>query len=185
MSDYLDSVNDIIVFLGDGKRHHEKSDNRERAIQWAKHEQNLRAFITDYQSLEAKTRPIPVVNGDDLSDLPAELLKELSATKTDELETQIVTIINASDGVADIDTILINLFRRYQVVQTRKFLQNKLWRMTQKEILWSVEGKKGSYTSLPPVPADGEEPPPLPEKFVDSSDQASFSDDDLDDEIPF
>lgn len=149
MSDFIDSVNAILVLLKEGKAIHEQRNNRERAIEFAKHAQNLKAFIADYESLQAKTRPIPVVNGDDLSDLPPELLKELSATRTDELETQIVTILNASNCVADIDTILINLFRRFEVVQTRRFLQNKLWRMTQKEIIWSVDGKKGSYTTIP------------------------------------
>lgn len=149
MSDYIDSVNNILVILNEGKGAHEQRGNRDRAIEFAKHIQNLRAFIKDYERLEAATRPIPVVNGDDLSDLPPELLKELSTTKTDELETQIITIINASGKVADIDTILIYLFRRFEVVQTRRFLQNKLWRMAQKEIIWSVEGKKGLYTTTP------------------------------------
>jgi len=150
MSDYIDSVNDILATLDEVRSAYEKRDNRERAIEYAKHLQNLRAFIADYERLEAKTRPIPVANGEDLSDLPPELLKELSSSKTDELETQIITIINAASSVADIDTILINLYRRFEVVQTRRFLQNKLWRMTQKEILWSVDGKKGSYTTTPP-----------------------------------
>lgn len=150
MSDYLESMDDILLLLEEGKAVYEGRNNRKRAIEFAKHAQNLKSFIADYEVLEDKTRPIPVANGDDLSDLPPELLKELSITKTDELETQIVTIVNASSSVADIDTILINLYRRFEVVQTRRFLQNKLWRMTQKEILWSVEGKKGAYTSRPP-----------------------------------
>lgn len=161
MSDYLDSVNDILASLEELGRAYEKRDNREKAIEYKKHIQNLRAFIGDFEALEAKTRPIPVSNGEDLSDLPPELLKELSSTKTDELETQIVTIINAASTVADIDTILINLYRRFEVVQTRRFLQNKLWRMTQKEIIWSVEGKKGSYTTIPqnePLPEEESEP---------------------------
>ncbi len=178
MSDYLDSVNDILVLLDDGKGLHEARGNRDRAIEFAKHIQNLRAFIKDYEAMEAKTRPIPVANGDDLSDLPPELLKELSTTKTDDLETQIITIINANGSVADIDTILIHLFRRFEVVQTRRFLQNKLWRMAQKEIIWSVEGKKGTYTSIPQTAAaEVTEDESLQNEDCDTSD--------FDDEIPF
>ena len=131
--------------------------------------------------MEALLKPIPVFEGEDLSDLPSALLAELSVSKTDELEDQLATVINAAGGEADIDAILVYLFRKFKVVQTRRFLQNKLWRMVQKGLLHSVPGRKGVYsTSKPDV---------LPEIFGDTPQLAgkripSSSDVD-DDEVPF
>lgn len=176
MVDSIDSVNDILVHLAQARKAYEERGNRERAIEMSRYEADLRAHIRDYERMEAITRPVPIINGDDLSDLPPELLSELSATKTDELESQIVTTINVSGGVADIDAILILLFRRFKVVQTRRFLQNKLWRMTQKEIIHSVEGKKGSYSTRPISALDNED---------ESPHETDGSTTDFDDSIPF
>lgn len=113
-----------------------------------------------------------------IHDLPADILAELSGYKTDELEDQLVTVINAYGGEASLDQILVGLYRKFQVHQKRKFLQNKLYRM---ESVWSVEGRKGIYTTsepeaetirtgVPPRPSTGVGPRPT---------------EDYDDEIPF
>jgi hypothetical protein len=80
-------------------------------------------------------------------DLPPELLGELSIAKTDELEDQLVTVINAYGGEASLDQILVGLFRKFQVSQKRRFLQNKLYRMP---MVWGVDGRKGIYTTKEP-----------------------------------
>ena len=147
MSDHIDSVNRIVDYFIQAKKSFEERGAPKRAIEMAKYEADLRALVREHERLVGLTRPIPVIEGDELSDLPKELLAELSITKTDELEEQLITVINASGGTADIDTILIYLFRKFKVVQTRRYLQNKLWRMVQKEMLYSVSGKKGHYST--------------------------------------
>jgi hypothetical protein len=92
-----------------------------------------------------------------LSDLPPELLGELSAPRVDELDSQIIDVIHAYGGTADLDQILVGLFRKFQVAQKRRFLQNKVWRMAQKEMLWSIRGKKGVYTIKEPAEEEKEE----------------------------
>ena len=177
MPDVDDSVNRLIVYLGKAKKVHEERGNHERAIEMARHEQDLKGLLLDYKRLEDLTHPIPIFDGDDLSDLPPELRSELSVTKTDELEEQIVTIVNAAGGQADIDTILIYLYRRFEVIQTRRYLQNKLWRMAQKKFLHTVPRKKGHYSTHPQT------------EVVDTpSDKKASSEvmiDDTDDDIPF
>ncbi len=84
----------------------------------------------------------------DLGDLPEELRSQLQATKKDELENQIIQVLDELyQGMANIDEILVGLYRKYEVNQKRQFIANKLYRMTQDELIYSVKGKKGVYTS--------------------------------------
>ncbi len=61
---------------------------------------------------------------------------------------QIVNLVNAKfDGVATIDEIFVGLFREHDVKSPRDALANKIYRMTRKELLFSVAGRKGVYTT--------------------------------------
>lgn len=147
MSEFTESVNPIVEALGRAKKGYEERQQRDKAVEFARYQQDLRAFIREFERMEDLLKPIPVLEGEDISDLPRELLEQLSISKTDELENQIATVVNAAGGEADIDVILVYLFRKFKVVQTRRFLQNKLYRMSQKGLLHSVEGKKGCYST--------------------------------------
>lgn len=184
MPEIDDSVNRIIAHFVKAKKAYEDRNNRERAVEMARYEQDLRALLREYQRLDELTRPIPVFEGDDLSDLPKELRAELSVTKTDELEDQVATVINAAGGEADIDGILIYLYRKFKVVQTRRFMQNKLWRMNQKGLIHSVPGRKGHYSTERPEGGAADVPEQPAETVTDPKPSRGFSSE-LDDEIPF
>lgn len=147
MQDSLDLVNEIAARYADVAERDAAEGNADRAERNQQRVKTLKALIEEVKRLRDATKPIPAIKDDDLSDLPRELLKELSISKTDELEDQIYTVISAAGGQADIDTILVYLFRRFEVIQKRRFLQNKLWRMTRKGLLSSVRGKKGVYAT--------------------------------------
>jgi hypothetical protein len=66
-------------------------------------------------------------------DLPAALLKELRRRKPDPREAQILSLLEACGGSADLDQILIALYRAFGVIEKRRVLQNKLWRLVRKE----------------------------------------------------
>src|SRR5262245_38442620 len=53
--------------------------------------------------------PMPSTRFDDLSDLPEQLLEQLSITEPDQLENQILSVIGACGGTADLDQVLIGL----------------------------------------------------------------------------
>ncbi|MDZ7587726.1 MAG: hypothetical protein U5J78_00590 [Parasphingorhabdus sp.] len=72
-------------------------------------------------------------------------MAQLSPTKIDELEMQLRDIIASAYDTIDLDSAIIELYRRHKVVSERRFLMNKLYRMVQKELIESVEGKKGVY----------------------------------------
>lgn len=127
--------------------------------------------LAELERLERITQPIPASYGD-LSDLPPELLKELSGIRADDREQQLYTVIKSASEEVELDAILIELFRRFKVVETRKFLQNKLWRMAQKGMIWTIPGKKGIYTATEPPKPVRRPPPPA-------------FDTDLDEDVPF
>jgi len=166
------TVNDIIARYDSSIS---KQDiGSERWEKFTNEKKVLTDLLDEVAHLRKITKPIPKALGD-VSDLPEELLSELSALKTDDLENQMFTIINACENKeANIDTILVELYRRFKVVQKRTYITNKLWRMTQKDgLIWPAEGK-GYYTTV--------EPP-----LIDKMERALEADTkyDLDDEIPF
>ena len=81
----------------------------------------------------------------DVIDLPLELLRELSVGHADPLDAQIVEVLSGFGGSSNLDQILIGLFRKFQVIQKRRFLQNKVWRMIRKGRLHKAPGMRGVF----------------------------------------
>ncbi|MGH6650211.1 MAG: hypothetical protein ACREB7_03675 [Sphingopyxis sp.] len=181
MPDHLDSVKGYARLMEKWKSEAEAKGEDKTAAGFGIRLEGFRAVIDELEHLRRITKPIPASYGD-LSDLPAELIKELTGIKVDDLEQQIFTIIKSGGDEVDLDAVLIELFRRFQVVQSRKFLQNKLWRMAQKEIIYSVPGRKGIYTATKPAEDDDDF-----SKLIGTAPKPSGPpfDDDLDDDVPF
>jgi hypothetical protein len=108
------------------------------------------------------------------------LLRELSVKKNDELEDQILTVIRAcDDGEAGLDQVLVGLYRKFKVVQTRRYIQNKLYRMSKKELVFTMPGHRAAY-SLHPTPSPADEY----DGYMGQPNEHSAPND-LDAEIPF
>jgi hypothetical protein len=84
---------------------------------------------------------------EDLTGLPPELLRQLKITEGDKLEAAIVEVINEAGGTILLDKLLIGLFRKTGDVHQRSTLVGRLYRMSQKDLVWSVPRKKGVYTT--------------------------------------
>lgn len=83
----------------------------------------------------------------DLSDLPEEIRSQLVSVQRDELEQRILDVVaEAFDGVATIDEIMVGLYRHAGEIHKREALATKIYRMTKKELLFSVPLKKGVYS---------------------------------------
>ena len=132
----------------------------------------LEASFTEMEESRERLRAVTNELGD-LSDLPPEVIAELSVSKIDELEQQLRDIVaSAVDGSIGLDTAIIEMYRRHRVVQPRRFIMNKLYRMAQKGLIHAVDGKKGVYTTAPAA--------------ARASRPFSFDDDpDLTDDVPF
>jgi hypothetical protein len=95
------------------------------------------------------SEPPPSASKDnDLSDLPPELLKELSDSFKGETDP-LITIINDRGGTASIDEILVDLYRKFGDIGKRPIVSNKLYRFSRRGLCAPVPGKKGFYTTDP------------------------------------
>ena len=100
------------------------AEERGRYQRWLAHADSL-------QSLLGMGRP-GISRADDAAshaDLPAALLRELNPRKADQLETQIIAVLAACNGSADLDQVLVGLYRGFGVIGKRRVIQNKLWRL--------------------------------------------------------
>jgi hypothetical protein len=147
--------------------------------------ERLKKAVADLNEQKRLAAPIPRDLGD-LSDLPEELLRELSVKKTDELEDQILTIMRACEGSeVNLDQILVGLYRKFKVSQTRRFLQNKLYRMYKKDLVYPVPGRR-AYSLEPQLGIySSEDDEGFGGKASPAPEPASRAPADRDDEIPF
>jgi hypothetical protein len=184
MTDHVSNIKRFAEKYADAAKDSESSGHLDQAARQRIRSRELLSAAEHIEALERQTKALPKTFGD-LSDLPPELLEELNISKTDEVEDQIFAVINSYDGEADLDQILIGLFRNHGVVMKRRFVQNKLYKMIKSEIIWNVEGRKGVYATTEPIldlEATAED---LAAQFEDDEDQFSEIQDDPDQEIPF
>jgi hypothetical protein len=142
MADTIDSVNGVIASL----RKWAAASSPEVTAICLDHARALELVLREIIELRQKAAPLASRLGD-LSDLPQALRAELSGVELDELEGQLIAVLNAYGGTADLNQVLVGLFRKFKIVQTRRFVQQKLWRMTSEGLLSSVPKRKGVYTT--------------------------------------
>jgi hypothetical protein len=83
----------------------------------------------------------------DLSDLPPELLKELSEEATRGVAHPLIEIIDGRGGTATLDEILIDLYRRYKKVGKRASVAQRLSVLSRRGLCRLVSGATGHYTT--------------------------------------
>lgn len=96
-----------------------------------------------------RSAPPPAAGEDDLSDLPPELLKELSDSAKGEKDL-LIKLIDERGGTATLDEILIDLWRKHKEIGKRPIIANRLYRLGRRKLVWAASGKKGVYTTIKP-----------------------------------
>ena len=86
----------------------------------------------------------------DLSDLPAELLEELSEEASRDVGHQLIGIIDGRGGTATLDEILIDLYRKYKKVGKRANVAKRLLFLSRRGLCRLVPGANGYYTTTKP-----------------------------------
>jgi hypothetical protein len=74
--------------------------------------------------------------GDNLSDLPPQLLEELSEKATRKVTNSLIEIIDARGGTATLDEILIDLYRKYKKVGKRASVVQRLPVLSRRGLCW-------------------------------------------------
>lgn len=83
-----------------------------------------------------------------ISSIPADLKDEISLTDTDKFEIEVINLINkAKDKRMSLNNLLVALKLTTGIAYSRSILNNRLYRMVKKDILFSVPGRKGLYTT--------------------------------------
>lgn len=161
-------VDEEIDFVKSQIQHHKRSVEHFRTkrddTKMRRHIGILRRFEEILPKMEAANQPGSVSLGmsldnskignrlGDVMDLPEEMRAQLVSVQFDEAEMQIINLVRDKfDGVATIDEIFVGLYREHQVSSPRDALANKIYRMTRKELLFSVSGRKGVYTTQQPT----------------------------------
>lgn len=92
----------------------------------------------------------PDVEAGDLEGLPKELLDSLEIPDSKKMEMLIIKCVDSVGGSASINKILISLYRDTGEIHGRKETANRVYRMTQKGLLFSSSLGKGIYTTANP-----------------------------------
>ncbi len=86
----------------------------------------------------------------DYDGLEKDLLSELNITEGDKLDLVIVDLINAAGGMLILDKIIIGLFHLTGEKHQRVSMTARLYRMSKKNLVYSVPKRKGVYTTNVP-----------------------------------
>jgi len=86
---------------------------------------------------------------DEIEGLPEELLSELSISQSDKFDFHIVAAVDEAGGIASLDRLLVSLFKSTGEIIKREKLNSRIYRLIQKDMLYSVPGKKGVYSTRP------------------------------------
>lgn len=98
---------------------------------------------------------VGITEMNDRKDLPPELIAQLSAeSRKRERYNLILEIMTASGGTADLNTILIGIYRKTGVIETRGYMVGQMYRMAKASLVRSVKKEKGVYTVIDQPPRD-------------------------------
>lgn len=166
----METLRDFLPFVKDQAEFHEKQAQKYRADpkRYKLHSATSQRFKQLSVIIESTTQDSGVslsetpsgndaglsnralnITSADIVDLPQELIIELRLTESDQQEFAIVNLVDALGGVASLDRILIDLYRKTGEIIKRTALTAKLYRMTQKKLLFAVPGRKGIYSTKP------------------------------------
>jgi hypothetical protein len=140
--DHLAFLAELAATLRDAQqRPGVSAEERGRCERWLTHTTALGALLGIQNQAADGTNLTPAQ-----TDLPPALLKELRHRQPDQLERQIVAVLAAYNGSADLDQILVGLYRGFALVEKRRAIQNKLWRLVRKGRISKAHDTRNVFT---------------------------------------
>lgn len=109
-------------------------------------------YVTSLSSRDID--PTGMLSSSELSDLPNELLNELSIKNRDPQEIIIEELIVAAGGYLSLDRILIGIYKKTNEVVKRPVLTAKLYRMVQNGQIYKEPKKRSVYSNTPSSQVD-------------------------------
>lgn len=140
-NDHLTFLAELTEFLRESRgRSGLTAEERGRNQRWLEQTTSLQSLLDAGLPLTTKA-PTPALQ----PELPDVLLKELSSRRSDQLEQQLLAVIGANSGSADLDEILIGLYRGFGVIGKRRVIQNKLWRLVRTGRIAKAKDKRNVF----------------------------------------
>ena len=140
--DHLGFLAELAATLRDAReRPGISAEERGRYERWLAHAAALGALLGMEGQARGDTN-LPALQ----TDLPPALVKELRHRQPDQLEGQIVAVLAACRGSADLDQILIGLYRGFGLIEKRRVIQNKLWRLVRKGRIAKASDTRNVFT---------------------------------------
>lgn len=150
---YFKLVNENIEFNERSALKYHKDAQRSEA--YSQRADRFRELLSFLESLPDSVKnpstkpPSPIyISPEEIEGLPDELLKELNLSDSDKKDFAILDIINHFGGIASIDKILIEYYRRTHEIEKRSRLVSRLYRMSNRGLVFSGESK-GVYSTSP------------------------------------
>ncbi|WP_312535992.1 hypothetical protein [Acinetobacter variabilis] len=84
---------------------------------------------------------------EDLADLPPELINQLHITDSDKKDMYLVQLIDKCGGIISLDKLLIAIYKDSGEIYERNKLMARLYRMSQKGLIYTHPSKKGQYST--------------------------------------
>ncbi|MFL5238024.1 MAG: hypothetical protein ACJ8EL_10555 [Rhizomicrobium sp.] len=145
-TDHLAFMTELAVNLREAQhRPGISAEERGRYQRWLEHTAALESLL---QMGRAQLEDDAASPGQ--ASLPPALLKELSPRKRDRLEQQIVAVLAACNGSADLDQVLIGLYRGFGVIEKRRVIQNKLWRLVRTGRICKAKNTRNVFALVAP-----------------------------------
>ena len=99
----------------------------------------------------AKIKPVGRIRlnltPDEIQGLPDDVLEELSISGADKTEFAILGLMEDAGGIMSLDQLIVGLYKKTGEKHKRQTLTSRLYRMAQKEQIFSVPNKKGVYSN--------------------------------------
>lgn len=152
LQDKINFVNEQCEYQLARAEHYEKQHDPMRVDAYkkrAKQFQELADFIEKNCSQPSILSSSIYISPDDIKNIPPQLLAQLNISDSEKQDFNIIEAIDSVGGIASIDKILIAYFHKTQEILDRQKLMAKLYRMSNKGIVYSHPSKKGIYSTRP------------------------------------
>jgi hypothetical protein len=136
----VDAANDRLV-----------AENEALKAQAEKLKDQLNAALAKSSALDESKAARLSLTEEDIQGLPQQLIDELNLSAGDRAEFAILNIMEEGNGISTLDKLLIGLYRKTGEIHKRDKLISRLYRMMNKQLIYSMPGKKGVYSLEPPT----------------------------------
>ncbi len=144
MTDHADAIATVAHILRLNAVTEREAGEPSKATELESMAATLTVASAEMERLQDMVSPLPASIGN-IRQYPDKLRVQLSKGKIDRMDEKIIAVINAREGEADLDQILVGLYLKFEIIERRRYLQSKLYRLSRLNVVAPVPGKAGAF----------------------------------------